>query len=279
MAKRVLNKRIIEKFRGYLNLEEKSVVTIEKYIRDVSALMRYSDKCSLNKELMTRYKQSLIDKGYAVRSINSMLASINSLLKFLGWEDCKVRNIRHQRQIYTSEERELTRDEYYRLVTASRKKPRLNLLVKTICGTGIRVSELRYFTVESAVKGEVIINCKNKTRVILIPEKLRAMLMRYAVENNIKSGAIFITKSGRPLDRSNIWSEMKKLCLTAGVQSAKVFPHNLRKLFARSFYTHEKDIAKLADILGHSNIETTRIYIMETGRRHQKIIEMLGLIV
>jgi len=151
--------------------------------------------------------------------------------------------------------------------------------METICSTGIRVSELRYFTIEAVKQGEVIINCKSKTRVILVPEKLRAMLLSYAQESNIKSGPIFITKSGRPLDRSNIWSEMKKLCRVAGVEAKKVFPHNLRKLFARSFYTSEKDIAKLADVLGHSSIETTRIYIMETGRKHRHAIEKLGLII
>ncbi|MBQ6934159.1 MAG: tyrosine-type recombinase/integrase [Clostridia bacterium] len=279
MAKRILNRRQVEKFARHLQLEEKSAATIEKYIRDVSALMKFAKNCNFTKELMTKYKQMLIAKGYAVRSINSMLASINSLLRFLGWEDCKVKNIRQQRQIYTSEEQELTKAEYYRLVEASRRKPKLNMVIKTICGTGIRVSELRFFTVEAVKRGEVVISCKNKTRVILIPEKLREMLMGYANENLIESGTIFITKSGQPLDRSNIWSEMKKLCKAAGVEASKVFPHNLRKLFARSFYNMEKDIAKLADVLGHSSIETTRIYIMETGRKHKQVIEILGLII
>jgi len=279
MAVRILNLHQIENFIRNLHHEEKSAATIEKYTRDVRALMQYAENRSLTKELVKAYKQSLIDKGYAVKSINSILASINSLLKYLGWQDCKVRSLRQQRRIYSSADRELTKAEYYRLISASHKKPRLNMLIKTICSTGIRVSELRYFTIEAVKQGEVIINCKSKTRVILVPEKLRAMLLSYAQESNIKSGPIFITKSGRPLDRSNIWSEMKKLCRVAGVEAKKVFPHNLRKLFARSFYTSEKDIAKLADVLGHSSIETTRIYIMETGRKHRHAIEKLGLII
>ena len=269
----------IAKFGQFLCIEEKSAVTIEKYIRDVRALADYTGPRQLTKNLIREYKQTLIDKGYAVKSINSMLASINSFLRFIGREECKVKNIRQQRRIYSSEERELTKAEYYRLISASRNKPRLNMLMKTICSTGIRVSELRYFTLESVRQGEVIIQCKNKTRVILIPEKLRSLLVHYAKQNGIIGGPLFVTKTGRPLDRSNIWSEMKSLYYMAGVKKSKIFPHNLRKLFARSFYTCEKDIAKLADILGHSSIETTRIYIMETGKNHRKVIEMLGLII
>lgn len=233
----------------------------------------------MKKELMMAYKNSLIEKGYAVRSINSMLASLNSLLNFLGWQDCKVKNLKTQRQTYCAEEKELTKAEYLRLMTAAEHRPQLRLILETICGTGIRVSELRFFTVEAVKRGEIAVRCKSKTRTILLPSKLRKLLLDYAKKSGIPSGAIFITRSGKPLNRSNIWAQMKFLCRAANVQASKVFPHNLRKLFARTFYGIEKDIAKLADILGHSSIDTTRIYIMTTGTEHRKKIERLGLVV
>lgn len=225
------------------------------------------------------YKNLLLEKKYAVRSINSMLASLNSLLDYLGWSDCKVKSLKLQREIFCAEEKELTKAEYMRLLAASKDKPQLNLVMQTICGTGIRVSELKYFTVEKVRCGEIAVCCKSKTRTILLPGKLKKMLLDYAKKNNICSGAIFVTKGGKPLNRSNIWSQMKRLCETAGVESGKVFPHNLRKLFARTFYGIEKDIAKLADLLGHSSINTTRIYIMTTGFEHRRKMERLGLVV
>jgi integrase len=208
-----------------------------------------------------------------------MLASLNSLLDFLGLSACKVKNIRTQRQTYSTEDKELTKAEYLRLLEASKKNEQLNLVIQTICGTGIRVSELRYFTVEAIRSGEVIVDCKNKTRTILVPGKLKKLLLNYAKRHHIIAGPIFITRTGKPLNRSNIWAAMKKLCETAGVKPSKVFPHNLRKLFARTFYGIEKDIAKLADILGHSSINTTRIYIMTTGQEHRQKIERLGLVI
>jgi site-specific recombinase XerD len=208
-----------------------------------------------------------------------MLASINSLLDFLGWSDCKVKNLRCQRQTYCAEDKELTKAEYLRLLEASKHQEKLNLVIQTICGTGIRVSELKFFTVEAISHGEVTVQCKNKTRTILIPGKLKKLLLNYAKKCGARSGIIFITKSGIPLDRSNIWTQMKRLCHAANVNPSKVFPHNLRKLFARTFYGIEKDIAKLADILGHSSINTTRIYIMTTGTEHRRKIERLGLVV
>lgn len=228
---------------------------------------------------MMAYKNGLIEKGYAVRSINSMLASLNSLLFFLGWQDCKVKNLKAQRQTHCAEEKELTKAEYLRLLTAAEHRPQLRLILETICGTGIRVSELRFFTVEAVKRGEIAVRCKSKTRTILLPSKLRKLLLDYAKKSGIPSGAIFITRSGKPLNRSNIWAQMKSLCKAANVKASKVFPHNLRKLFARTFYGIEKDIAKLADILGHSSIDTTRIYIMTTGTEHRKKIERLGLVV
>lgn len=198
---------------------------------------------------------------------------------FLGLQNCKVKNIRLQRQTYSAEDKELTKAEYLRLLEASRKNKQLNLVIQTICGTGIRVSELRYFTVEAVRRGEIVIDCKGKTRTILVPGKLKNILLNYAKRRGITAGAIFVTRTGKPLNRSNIWSAMKKLCESAGVKPSKVFPHNLRKLLARTFYGIEKDIAKLADILGHSSINTTRIYIMTTGTEHRRKIERLGLVV
>ena len=208
-----------------------------------------------------------------------MLASLNSLLDFLEWTYCKVKTLRCQRQTYCSEDKELSKAEYMRLLEASRQQEQLNLVIQTICGTGIRVSELRYFTVEAVSRGEITVQCKNKTRTILVPGKLKKLLLNYAKRCGIHDGVIFITKHGKPLDRSNIWAQMKRLCTAAGVNPSKVFPHNLRKLFARTFYGIEKDIAKLADILGHSSINTTRIYIMTTGTEHSRKIERLGLVV
>jgi site-specific recombinase XerD len=259
--------------------EEKSSATVEKYLRDAGAFLTYSLGQSISKELTVSYKQFLQERGYAIRSINSMLASINSFLDFLNWSDCKVKNLRCQRQIYCAEEKELTKAEYLRLLEASKNQEQLNLVIQTICGTGIRVSELKYFTVQAIRRGEVTVRCKNKTRTILVPGKLKKLLLSYAKERGIRSGTIFTTKTGKPLDRSNIWAQMKRLCHAANVNPSKVFPHNLRKLFARTFYGIEKDIAKLADILGHSSINTTRIYIMTTGTEHRRKIERLGLVV
>ena len=208
-----------------------------------------------------------------------MLASLNSLLDFLEWTDCKVKTLRCQRQTYCSEDKELSEAEYMRLLEASKHQEQLNLVIQTICGTGIRVSELRYFTVEAVSRGEITVQCKSKTRTILVPGKLKKLLLNYARRCGIYDGVIFITKHGKPMDRSNIWAQMKRLCTAAGVNPSKVFPHNLRKLFARTFYGIEKDIAKLADILGHSSINTTRIYIMTTGTEYRRKIERLGLVV
>ena len=269
----------IKEFSNYLCREEKSAATQEKYLRDVQVFCVYADGNEITKELVVAWKKQLVESGYAVRSINSMLASVNSLLDFLGLSNCKVKNIRTQRQTYCTEDKELTKAEYLRLLAASKKNEQLNLVLQTICGTGIRVSELRYFTVEAIRHGEVTVDCKSKTRTILVPGKLKNILLNYAKKHGITTGAIFVTRNGKPLNRSNIWSAMKKLCETAGVKPSKVFPHNLRKLFARTFYGIEKDIAKLADILGHSSINTTRIYIMTTGVEHRRKIERLGLVV
>lgn len=279
MQNRILSEKDIETFQNHLLQEEKSTATMEKYLRDVRAFLVFSGQAAITKDLVMTYKQALLEKNYAVRSINSMLASLNSLLDFLGWGDCKVKSLKIQRQTYCAEEKELTKAEYLRLLEASRNQPQLNLIMQTICGTGIRVSELKYFTVETVRRGEIVVSCKSKTRTILLPGKLKKLLLEYAKKNKIQSGAVFVTRNGKPVNRSNIWAQMKRLCEIAGVKPSKVFPHNLRKLFARTFYGIEKDIAKLADILGHSSINTTRIYIMTTGTEHRRKIERLGLVV
>ncbi|MBE5868592.1 MAG: integrase [Lachnospiraceae bacterium] len=279
MEERKITADQIELFYKYLIREEKSAATVEKYLRDVRAFALYVGDGLVTKEEVMGYKKYLQMKEYAVRSINSMLASLNSLLDFLNWSDCKVKAIKQQKQTYCAEEKELTKAEYLRLLEAARNKPQLQLVMQTICGTGIRVSELRNFTVENVRQGEVVVNCKGKSRTILIPGKLRKMLLDYVKREKIQSGVIFVTRNGKSLNRSCIWAQMKELCKEAGVNPSKVFPHNLRKLFARTFYGIEKDIAKLADILGHSSIDTTRIYIMTTGTEHRKKIERLGLVI
>lgn len=279
MAERILTEELIRAYRRKLIEEEKSAATVEKYLRDVRAFFAFAGQAELTKELVMAYKRQLIDRQYAVRSVNSMLVSVNSLLEYAGCPECRVKAIRQQRQIYCAEERELSRAEYLRLLEAAKKKPQLRLVMETICGTGIRVSELRYFTVEAVRRGEITVTCKAKNRTILLPRKLQRLLLNYAGKEQIESGPIFITRSGRPLNRSNIWTQMKRLCEEAGVKASKVFPHNLRRLFARTYYSIEKDIARLADILGHSSIDTTRIYLMSTGTEHRRQIERLQLVV
>lgn len=274
-----LTNKEIEKFRNYLREEEKSENTMEKYIRDVTAFSAFCDG-TITKDTVIAYKQNLIDSGYAVRSINSMLASINSLFSFLGWYELRVKSLKVQQQVFCPEEKEMTKAEYERLCrTAERKQnERLCLILQTICGTGIRVSELQFITVEAVRKGEATVSLKGKTRSIFIVRDLQKKLLRYISEQHIMTGAIFITRTGKPMSRTNIWREMKSLCIEAEVNPEKVFPHNLRHLFARIFYGIEKDIAKLADILGHSSINTTRIYIISTGTEHRQRMERMRLI-
>ena len=280
MKGRFLTAEMIAEFREHLILEERSEATVEKYIRDVTAFSAFANGGEISKETVIAYKKHL-QENYAVRSVNSMFASINSLFAFLGWHDLKVKSIKLQQQIYCPEEKELTKVEYTRLCrTAERKhNERLNLILQTICGTGIRVSELRFITVEAARQGEATVSCKAKTRSVFIVKELQKKLLRYAAEQNIKSGMIFITRTCKPVSRTNIWREMKALCEEANVNPQKVFPHNHRHLFARVFYGIEKDIAKLADILGHSSINTTRIYIISTGTEHRRRMENMRLII
>lgn len=281
MEKRKMTLEMIEDFKNYLIVEEKSKATVEKYCRDVKALYKYAVDMEITKEVLISYKQNLINLNYAVRSINSMLASINSFLDFVEWNDCKVKNIKLQRQIYCSEEKELTKKEYVCLISTAKKRDneRLALIIQTICATGIRVSELQYITVDAVRTGEAQISCKGKIRIVFIIKSLRKKLREYIKKKKIRNGAIFVTRTGRPVSRTNIWQEMKNLCVEAGVDKSKVFPHNLRHLFARTFYEIEKDIAKLADVLGHSSINTTRIYTISTGIEHLKLLENMRLII
>ena len=279
MKGRLITAKVIAEFREHLILEERSKVTVEKYIRDVNAFSVFAGDTEIEKETVIAYKKHL-QEHYAVRSVNSMLASINSLFSFLGWHDLKVKSLKLQQQVYCPEEKELTKAEYTRLCRAAERKhnERLNLILQTICGTGIRVSELQFITVEAVKCGEAVVSCKAKTRSVFIVKELKQKLLRYAAEQNIKNGMIFVTRTGKPISRTNIWREMKALCVEANVNPQKVFPHNLRHLFARVFYGIEKDIAKLADILGHSSINTTRIYIISTGTEHRRRMEHMHLI-
>ncbi len=267
----------VTQFRDYLINEEKSNETITKYLRDVSAFLRWIGNREITKSAVLSYKTEILGK-YAPKSVNSMLASLNVFLKFIKKFDCTVKSIKLQRQMFS--DKELTKAEYERLLIAAEKKKnkRLYYLMQSICSTGIRVSEHKYITAEAVEKGSVRINLKGKMRVVILPKTLCKMLKKYIKEENIKSGSVFITKNGKPLDRSNIWNDMKKLCESAGVDKEKVFPHNLRHLFARTYYSLQKDISRLADILGHTSINTTRIYTIESGEVHRRQIERMNLL-
>ncbi len=235
----------------------------------------------ISPETVIRYKQHLLATGYAVRSINSMLVSLNSLFSFLGWHDCKVKTMKVQQSVFCPEEKELTKQEYERLCkTALRQNnERLYLILQTVCGTGIRVSELEFITAEAVRRGEAVVTLKGKTRTVFLVKELQKKLLAYCRKRNISAGPVFVTRTGQPVSRTNIWREMKNLCKAAKVDPRKVFPHNLRHLFARVFYAMKKDIAKLADILGHSSINTTRIYIISTGKEHRRLIENMKLVI
>ena len=280
MKKKFINNAKIQEFEAYLRNEEKSEATIGKYLHDVKCFADYIGASDVCKQSVMEYKQSL-GKAYAVTSANSMIAALDCFLKFCGWHELCVKQFKIQRQAYCPEEKELTRAEYIRLLEVAKRKhnERLNLIIQTICGTGIRVSELQYITVEAVQRGEAAVNCKGKNRRIFIVSDLKKKLLRYVKEHKIVSGAVFITRNGTPVRRNNVWKEMKSLCEEAHVAPSKVFPHNLRHLFARTFYGIEKDIAKLADILGHASINTTRIYIVTTGAEHKRKMENMRLII
>lgn len=278
--KKVITERQIISFKRYLIEEEKSKNTVDKYMRDVRTFWAYRRGCGVDRGAVLAYKEHL-GAHYSVAGANSMLAALNCFFRFCGWGDFCVKQFKVQKNAFCSEAKELSQEEYKRLICAAemKKNERLSLVLQTVCGMGIRVSELRYVTVEAVERGEITVSCKSKTRTLFLVPALRKKLMRYAKAHGIHSGTIFVTRTGKPLDRCNIWREMKGLCAAAGVSSEKVFPHNLRHLFARAFYSVEKDIAKLADVLGHSSINTTRIYIITTGAEHRRIMENMRLII
>lgn len=256
-----------------LRQEEKSQATLEKYMRDIRHFLAYLEDRTVSKEETIAYKEYLT-QNYAPVSVNSMLVAVNGFLRFVGLQKCCVRLMKIQRQIFCREDKELTRQEYKRLVQAA-AGTQTSYVLQTICGTGIRVSELQYITAEAVHQGKAVVNCKNKTRIIFIPGPLQKLLKEYLKKTGLQSGPVFLGKNKKPLDRSYIWRKMKELCKTAEVAPEKVFPHNLRHLFARVFYSIEKDIVRLADLLGHSSINTTRIYTMETGDQHISRMEQV----
>lgn len=277
---RTLTKEVIKSYRTALQEDEKSQATVDKYVHDLNMAAEYFAGEELTKPALVGWKDTLVEK-YAAASVNSILAALNSFLRYMGWNDLTVKPLKIQRTMFRDENRELTQAEYKRLVHAAESagNRRLSLVVQTICATGIRVSELRFITVNAVHTGHTEISNKGKRRTIFLPEKLRRILSKYIKETHKTEGAVFTTRNGKPLDRSNIWRDMKALCESAGVEPDKVFPHNLRHLFARTYYSIEKDLSRLADILGHSNVNTTRIYTIESGAVHAHQIERLGLIV
>lgn len=280
MDDRRISRDQIEGFARMLRREELRESTIENYLRHVAALGAWMGDAPVTKERVAAWKESLIDGGRCPGTVNSMLVSANRFLAFLGWGDCQVKALRVQRQLFRENQRELTRGEFDRLIAAARAagRERLLLLMETICSTGIRVSEVKYITVEALRCGKAEIALKGKIRTVLLPGKLCRKLLKYCKKRKAVSGEVFLTKNGSSLSRKQIWAEMKSLCGLAGVAPSKVFPHNLRHLFARAFYKVCRDVAQLADVLGHSSMETTRIYLVSTGAEHARTLEQLRLV-
>lgn len=280
LTDRFITKQTMDRFYEYLIEEERSSGTIEKYIRDVRLLQSWLRSAPVTKENASRWKQELLQSGRAPSTVNSMLAAANTYFRFMGWDELKLKSIRLQRRFFRENERELTKAEYQFLMETAKKRgdERLALLMETICATGIRVSEVPYITTDAIKKGRARISMKGKLRTILIPAQLCRKLRKYATKHRIGRGEIFLTKNGTRLERKQIWAQMKALCKYAGIERNKVFPHNLRHLFARCFYQISHDISSLADVLGHSSIETTRIYLISTESEHIKKIAHLGLV-
>lgn len=280
LTDRFITKQTMDRFYEYLIEEERSSGTIEKYIRDVRLLQSWLGSDPVTKENAARWKQELLQSGRAPSTVNSMLAAANTYFRFMGWDELKLKSIRLQRRFFRENERELTKAEYQLLMETAKKRgdERLALLMETICATGIRVSEVPYITTDAIKKGRARISMKGKLRTILIPAQLCRKLRKYATKHRIGRGEIFLTKNGTRLERKQIWAQMKTLCKYAGIERNKVFPHNLRHLFARCFYRISHDISSLADVLGHSSIETTRIYLISTESEHIKKIAHLGLV-
>lgn len=267
-------------YRQYLLREERAPATVAKYMQELRFFAAWAGQQPVTKECVTGWKEHLVAQGHSPATVNGKLSALNGFFAFMGWADCRAKFMRVQRRVFRAREKELSRKEYERLLTAAQNKgqTRLLLLMETICATGIRVSEVEYITVEAVQKRRAEIALKGKLRTVLLPDKLCEKLRKYAHRHGISSGYIFRTANGRRIGRCQIWAEMKRLCKAAGVSAGKVFPHNLRHLFARTFYDACKDIVKLADVLGHSSIETTRIYLISTGEEHARQIERLGLI-
>ena len=279
MSKHITS-NLLNQFTKYLKDEERESSTIAKYLHDVKTFANWLQDREINKENLTAYKEYLIKKKYNPKTVNGILSAINKFLIYAGYPELKLKYLRIQRQLFRNSNRELTQADYMKLLNKAQDlgKERLNLIMQTICATGIRVSELKYITIEAVKKGRAEISLKGKIRTILLTGKLCKKLLKYAKRQKITSGEIFITRSGRGLGRKQIWAEMKALCKKVGMAAGKVFPHNLRHLFARTFYKVCKDVAKLADVLGHSSIETTRIYLISTGAEHLQTLNKLNLI-
>ena len=280
MEHNIISTRQLLSFRQYLQAEERSAATVEKYLSEAGRFAAWQNGAAVTKDSVARWKAHLLSEGCCPSTVNGKLTALDRFLDFLGWGGCKVRHLKLQRRLFRDDSRELTQEEYSRLIAAAAEtgRERLGLLMESICGTGIRVSEVKYLTVEAAEQGRVEIALKGKIRTILLPGKLCRKLLKYARKRKITSGEIFLTRGGKSLSRKQIWAEMKALCQKAGVEPSKVFPHNLRHLFARTFYRVCRDVAKLADVLGHSSIETTRIYLISTGAEHAKTLELLRLV-
>ena len=280
MEDRMITREALGKFTLMLRERERSPGTIEKYLRDIRAFAAWLGGAEVTRERAAAWRDSLLERGYAPVTVNSMVAAVNQFFAFLGWEDCKVKALKIQRKLFRDDRKELTREEYQRLLDSAHElgRERLALLLETICATGIRVSEVKYITVEAAQAGRAEISLKGKLRTILLPGKLCRKLKKYARQQRTASGEIFLTRSGKSLSRRQIWAEMKRLCKAAGVAPSKVFPHNLRHLFARTFYRVCRDVVKLADVLGHSSVETTRIYLISTGAEHIQILRKMRLV-
>ena len=270
----------LEQYLSWLEQEEKSRLTVEKYGRDIRHFLAFAGKKEVTKELLLQYKDSLLRQNYAVASINSMVVALNRYFEYLGRGELRIKLLKYQRQVYCPEEKEISREEYSRLVKEARRRKddRLSLILQTIASTGIRIGELKDITVTAVREGKATVRSKNKSRTVFLPGKLKKYLSESIKKKRNREGPVFQTRRGKPLDRCSVWRKMKELCLGAKVKEGKVFPHNLRHLFARTYYQLEKDIAKLSDLLGHSSIETTRIYIMTSGREHRRQMEKLRLI-
>ena len=269
----------IEEYMQYLHEQEKSAHTLEKYRRDIVRFYRtLPEDRTFSKGEILIYKKTL-QESYTPSSVNSMLAALNGFLKFIDAGDTCVKVCRQQRQSFLPEEKELTKEEYQNLLAKAKEQPHLRLyyILETMGSTGIRISELRYITVEGVKRGRILVCAKNKYRCICIGESLKAQLLEYCKNEHIRSGCIFITKNGNPVHRNNVWKDMKKLSRKAGIREEKVHPHNLRHLFARTFYEKEKDVLLLADLLGHSSVDTTRIYTRISERRLNDEVLELGL--